>query len=972
MSFGAEMKDFISAMGAVNTMAGNAAHARYYNARANAFKNSIPNTDTSKAAVSPSAGVVPAVSASVSSDEDQDKSALDYTRYLVSKGEKPGVAGSIVGNGWHESGFKPTVEGDKDSPKGSSYGIFQFNKSGRLPVAQKWAADNNRDLSDPYAQHDFVLYDLKTNFPDLYKKMNEAPDAGTSTELFMNGYENPKKETANLPSRLSRTSRALDLYNQAGGMGIPVNSPMYAHGGYVQTLANGPMVEPVEGDPESEIASEDYQDGSDGSESAIPTQPMRPVPANSKSPATLGEAIDSGLHFLTSAFGLDKNSTAIGPDNKLAEGQQRLLSGEGADHEGFEQAKLAVDKNNEMTDAQRSLYATVKGYEFFRDRGDPTKAARYAAMAIQSAGDYASKYGALAVHAAQQGDTKGMIKYAEKAYDYTLDGKIAKATELPDGQIKVDQNDINTGKTLKTYTISPAQLINSVMGLTNKSGYYDQLMRMAAQEPSVAARRLAMQQEQENKIAGLRETLAHMDDGVTPQGNGDTALPVGKTNTNQSVAQPPVAQPPASQPPVAQPPASNTSAIPADLNDLPVGGYTPIPKVADETGINPEVTEPKAIPTDGAGGDYSKIPVPVKGVPKPFPEPRPVMSPQKIEALRDLVTQGPKGRDLAKGEEARFKTEVLQPFLDRQKAWDADQKASINSDYLAKVSTYNELIKNAGVANSNKSTDKRQKFIEDQTNNRTKVQTDAAALLEKNRQDNAIQLEQLKAARPIPFFAPASDNMADDTNKARTQSVEKIVTDTLAKSIPVDPEDNKPLFDIPANHVQGLRDAVIAAYRYNGGMPLDTATKAIITMTQPNDDKSARFKVEPIKGIPDDPTDGPRVKVTFKNPNSIITGIILPASTIERIDTMRGEQLKLHEDAIKKIKTKGLDIAAENAKLEDLRNKNSDKYHLNRKLSRSSKPYPLAGSDDPNSALSIPDWAKPGYVPRGNVATPVQ
>jgi len=466
-----------------------------------------------------------------------------------------------------------------------------------------------------------------------------------------------------------------------------------------------------------------------------------------------------------------------------------------------------------------------------------------------------------------------------------------------------------------------------------------------------------------------------MDDGVTSQGNGNTAIPV---ETNQSVAQPPVAQPP-----VAQPTSSNTSAIPVDLDNLPVGGYTPIPKVVDETGASPEVTEPKAIPTGGEGGDYSKIPVPVKGVPKPFPEPRPVMSPEKIAALRDLVTQGPKGRDVAALEKTRFEDKVLKPFLDRKKAWDEDQKASINSDYLAKVSTYNELIKNAGVANSNNSTDKRQKFIEDQANNRTKAQNDAAALLEKNRQaaaalleqnrkDNAIELEQLKAARPIPFFAPASDNMADDTNKARTQSVEKIVTDTLAQSIPVNPEDNKPLFDVPANHVQGLRDAVIAAYRYNGGMPLDTATKAIITMTQPNDDKSARFKVEPIKGIPDDPTDGPRVKVTFKNPNSIITGIILPASTIERIDTMRGEQLKLHENAIKKIKTEGLDIAAENAKLEDLRNKNPKKRRVDRTFYRSPTPYPLAGSDAPNSALPIPDWAKPGYVPRGNVATPVQ
>jgi len=926
MGFGAEMRDFMSAFGSVNKAAHMAAQTKYYNARAKALGGGFDYNSTANSYPgyqNPAQDNGDYSGANKVSDEDQQSRATDYMQYLVRNGVSPGIAGALVGNAWHESaGLNSTAAGDG----GDSYGLFQFNKNGRLPELQKWASGNKREISDPKAQMDFVLYDLKTNYPDAYKAMQGAKSPAEAAQIFMEKYERPRADVAHLNRRLSRTGQAMELWNKAGGVRNP-GSVSPRGGGYFppsdpastnrdrmgaldvpydDEMNNEPMLYSARGgmvrryedaglvDDDQSLDDLDRMTAGDGvDEGAIPESGGQMQVAQNNQPATLGEALDSGIKFLTKTFGLDQRSTAVGNDPDLSKRQEALMRGTGADHEGFEGAKRVVDPRGEMTDAQRNLYATVKGYEFYRDRGDSTKAARYAAMAIQAAGDYTSKYGALAAHAGEQGDIDGLIKYAKKAYDYTLDGKTADAEKQADGTIKVTQSDAQSGKPLQTYKVTPRQLINAVMGLTNKSAYYDQLMRVAATEPSVAARRLQMQQDQQAKIAGIQSELANMDDEGTVSGNTETtpAQPAPAQSTPSEAVPTTPAQAAPAQQAVPDQPVANPE-------DLPKGGFTPVPQ-ASAAPVQDDSANAQAAVPDG-------LPKLERPEPKPFPEPMPKMSDKKLAKLRQLEQAGPDGLKVANAERKRFKTEVLDPWKARKAEFDKNERDRVNNEYNQSVlgfttarsdrsrkDTQTHADKAAAIRqeNADKAAAKREEFIK---------QRDIE--LQQQRQQHAIQLEQLKVSRPKAFFASGNDVGVNDTNKQRAQDVQDMIVSALTEAargedgqMPKNEDTGKPWEvkdQFSPDQLHGMRDATIAAWRYNGDMPLDTAAQAIMSMITPGPTALSKYKVEEIKDVPDDPTDGPRVKVIFENPNSVLTGLILPKSVLSRIDIIRGKQIK--------------------------------------------------------------------------------
>lgn len=142
---------------------------------------------------------------------EQQKLATTYTDYLVQKGYTPEAATGIVANAWHESaGFQPWIGGDHKDGQPQSFGLFQFNRKGELPGLEKFAAANKRDIKDPYTQLDYV--DSRMRETGLFDKLNGLKDPNATTKLFSDAYERPSNPLMN--SRLGYAQTLWGLYSK--------------------------------------------------------------------------------------------------------------------------------------------------------------------------------------------------------------------------------------------------------------------------------------------------------------------------------------------------------------------------------------------------------------------------------------------------------------------------------------------------------------------------------------------------------------------------------------------------------------------------------------------------------------------------------------------------------------------------------------------------------------------------------------
>jgi len=122
---------------------------------------------------------------------DAEQPVRKYFDYLTKeKGYEPHVAAGILGNAYHESGgLQPGIVGDQ----GKSIGLFQFHEKGEQPAFRQWASENQRSISDPYAQIDFVHNQLQGPYAKTLEQMRSAADPSSAAESFMRGYERPKE-----------------------------------------------------------------------------------------------------------------------------------------------------------------------------------------------------------------------------------------------------------------------------------------------------------------------------------------------------------------------------------------------------------------------------------------------------------------------------------------------------------------------------------------------------------------------------------------------------------------------------------------------------------------------------------------------------------------------------------------------------------------------------------------------------------
>jgi hypothetical protein len=282
-----------------------------------------------------------------------------------------------------------------------------------------------------------------------------------------------------------------------------VYNPRRNTGGVLGDIANGPLSSimmlygmedggAVPGEPEEETAihEEEIAATTPAPATPAPAIPERPAPPVTsagnapKKPVSLGQAIDLGLKHLTGALGLDRSSAAVGPDKDLNNRRRALIRGDiGANEpppnpKEMEQIFKTVDPSGKLDDSLRTIYAMRKGVEFYMTRGQPDKAAKWAAGLIQYSNLVSRQYGIEAVKAGRAGDMEGMVQLAVKSYDAIPDGMSVQAKLIGGKEVSITRTD-EEGNVIDTHRLTPQQVFQMATGISTGSGYFDALMEVA-------------------------------------------------------------------------------------------------------------------------------------------------------------------------------------------------------------------------------------------------------------------------------------------------------------------------------------------------------------------------------------------------------------------------------------------------------------------------------------------------------------
>ena len=142
--------------------------------------------------------------------------------FFIAKGYSPVAAAAICGNLHHESmGMDPTLleirEGEGirhslDMEDGRGYGLAQWTYSDRQEPLRKLAKERGTSVGDLLTQLEYVDQELKQGIgrkaTDI-NFLNAFTDVISATKYFMDCYEGPRDDVANLAARIALASAYL-------------------------------------------------------------------------------------------------------------------------------------------------------------------------------------------------------------------------------------------------------------------------------------------------------------------------------------------------------------------------------------------------------------------------------------------------------------------------------------------------------------------------------------------------------------------------------------------------------------------------------------------------------------------------------------------------------------------------------------------------------------------------------------------
>ncbi len=127
---------------------------------------------------------------------------------LKNTGFSNNAVSALMSNMYYESRFSPTASGDH----GTSYGLFQWH-NGRYTNLRNHCGSRVNDID---CQVDFLIYELKTSYKDVYSNLLSNASAYDMTSYFCLNFERPANRFQGCPNRASTQSATYFNYASNG------------------------------------------------------------------------------------------------------------------------------------------------------------------------------------------------------------------------------------------------------------------------------------------------------------------------------------------------------------------------------------------------------------------------------------------------------------------------------------------------------------------------------------------------------------------------------------------------------------------------------------------------------------------------------------------------------------------------------------------------------------------------------------
>lgn len=247
------------------------------------------------------------------------------------------------------------------------------------------------------------------------------------------------------------------------------NAPTEAapEGGFAYGFADGgavpdeePLVPFMATQPQAAIA-----------EAPAPRQSFDPSAVAAEGEAKLPEIVRAGMSGISRMFGFDGQAEGI-PDPQVRQaGLQRFARNEGAARPSeVREVDSTIDPNGELSNGARQIGRLYAGYKHYLEKGEPQKAANYAASMLMYSKSVMAAAGPLLQVQAERGDLKGAARTVEQAYGAVPDGGTVEAKPGKNG-LKVEMFKPD-GTLSQRGEISLNQLTQLATGMGNGTLWY--------------------------------------------------------------------------------------------------------------------------------------------------------------------------------------------------------------------------------------------------------------------------------------------------------------------------------------------------------------------------------------------------------------------------------------------------------------------------------------------------------------------
>ena len=291
----------------------------------------------------------------------------------------------------------------------------------------------------------------------------------------------------------------------------------------------------------------------------------------------VGKMLDGAMQFANHNFHLSGDGVAVGDDPNKVRGQRAFLTGVGAADPQDVQAldKIALQQNPGLDKAALAMKRMEIIYRHYVTTGQTEKANKVAFELLQYGAGEAARMGGQALQQFKSGDHRGATNTLVQAVDAIPDGNTAAVT--PDGKNVVLTN--GKGQQVNSIPITPENIFNYALGLSNKSMYWQVIAQRAALTSSAMQKATAGENRSALDAARIKliEARTAKLQGGGKGGGGTAGLPAELKNALSAIEGVPTSEvtpggTPAPEQGGGEPPIASGDDDEEDMGDIEQGG----------------------------------------------------------------------------------------------------------------------------------------------------------------------------------------------------------------------------------------------------------------------------------------------------------------------------------------------------------------------------------------------------------------